>query len=210
LSPKECTDIDMNLVRGVNCRNGTMLPDGTWCDYCEGRLRNHTCPGEVSLQGQPRHDVLGNPRGPRGRNRVDLRRGLAKRQVVQMQLRCELDYAQPALVDCQGAQAETLDEKPLGALAWLKSRPSTDAMASWREQRRRAPTSGPSTPVVPYALLESFFPGARRLLGWSRFNNDHLCCSWRSFRIAARCLQLLGDSLNGRRARSDQPLVPVD
>lgn len=159
LSVEECAEIDMDLVRGLVCRNGTMLPDGTWRDYYQMKdlqrtvraLRKVSYKGNLDLM---LWETLENE------TRFDY--AVVRRSAKWCRFNCALSWigTQAALVDRRAAVTECLDREPLGALAWLKSRASTNAMTSWREQQRRAPASGPVvTPAVPYALLESFLPG---------------------------------------------------
>jgi hypothetical protein len=61
---------------------------------------------------------------------------VVKRSATWCRFNCALSWigTQTALMDGRAAGSEILQGEPLGALAWLKSQPSEDAMTSWRER----------------------------------------------------------------------------
>ena len=131
LPERECRAINMELVRGVVCRNGTIRPDGDVQDYFQ-MASMRTAMRAIAAQ-RVRH-------GPplmiweTVDDNVKLQYAVVQRSFNWCRYnsaRCWIGPA-AALTDAAVSAAASVSEKPLGALMWLKNEDSMRAHDWWR------------------------------------------------------------------------------
>jgi hypothetical protein len=131
LSAKECREINMELFKGIICRNGSILEDGDrrncfQMDNMQPILRAvaaQNCLREITLMmWETIQDDI----------RLDL--SVAKRSFVWYRYCSAISWIGPksALTDAKVAYNQTVADEPLGALMWLKNDKIIDIQEVWR------------------------------------------------------------------------------
>ncbi|KAK4984016.1 hypothetical protein LTR50_006855 [Elasticomyces elasticus] len=155
LSPAECADIDMELLAGILCRNGTILSNGDRRNYfqmADMRRAQRALAKHASMRASTfmMWETLDDA--------VVLSHAVAKRSANWCRFNSASSWIGPesALFDAEVAAAKTSPGEPLGALMWLKSNEIMAAHDIWR--RNDAIAREPCDNSAAYASLEAFIP----------------------------------------------------
>jgi glycosyltransferase involved in cell wall biosynthesis len=131
LSERQARDINMKFIRGIVYRNGTIRPDGEQQNYFqmnEMRTVMRAVAAQRVVHGPPQimWDAIDDE--------VDLDYAVIQRGFVWCQYSSSLCWIgrSLALYHSEVAAAQTISEKPLGALMWLKGDDIMKAHDHWR------------------------------------------------------------------------------
>lgn len=131
LTERECRDINMELVRGIVCRNGTIRPDGDIQDYFQ-MTSVRTAMRAIAAQRVPHGPPL--MIWETVDDNVKLQYAVVQRSFNWCRYNSALCWigSAAALTDATASAAASMSEKPLGALMWLKNEDNMRAHDSWR------------------------------------------------------------------------------
>lgn len=140
LTERECCDINMEFIRGVVCRNGTIRSDGDRQNYFQMtnmRVAMRTIAAQRVLHGPPimMWETVNDE--------AKLEYAVVQRSFTWCRYNtvvCWIGHA-AALTDAEVAAVNTVVEKPLGALMWLKGEDNMKAHDIWRENNHISETS---------------------------------------------------------------------
>ncbi|KAK5150465.1 hypothetical protein LTS14_010155 [Recurvomyces mirabilis] len=181
LSSDACTRIDLSLIRGVICRNGTLSHDGKSCEYYQMdsmRIVQRALAKHASMGG---HSFLMWETVDDG---AELAYDVVKRSFNWCRFNTTISWigTETALRDAEIAATMTISSEPLGALMWLKGSEVLSTHQVWRENDRvnifKVAVSNttnehvqirilPSSDALAYDKLESFVPGLASKLALS-------------------------------------------
>ncbi|OQO03199.1 hypothetical protein B0A48_11454 [Cryoendolithus antarcticus] len=132
LTPHECSVIDLSLVRGIICRNGTILHNGDRRNYfqmvdmrrTQRALAKHMSMGGKTLMMWESFD-----------DSIDLHYSIIKRSFNWCRFNTTVSWIGPdsALTDADVAERRTVKGEPLGAMMWLKSNETMAVHDIWRQ-----------------------------------------------------------------------------
>lgn len=130
LTERECLDINMQLVRGIVCRNCTIRPDGDIQDYFQ-MTSVRTAMRAIAAQRVPHGPPL--MIWETVDDNVKLQYAVVQRSFNWCRYNSALCCigSAAAMTDAVSAAASA-SEKPLGALMWLKNEENMRAHDSWR------------------------------------------------------------------------------
>ena len=131
LTERQCCEINMEFIRGIVCRNGTIRPDGDRQNYfqmTEMRTAMRAMAAQRVRHGPPimMWETIDDG--------VELQYAVVQRSFNWCRYNSVLCWIGPtaALTDAEVAAAQTVANKPLGALMWLKGDDIMKAHAVWR------------------------------------------------------------------------------
>lgn len=165
LDPTGCLEIDMNLVKGIIFRNGTILRNGDRRNYfqMEEMRRGLRALAKVSFKEDTTvmmWDTIDDG--------IELSHAVAKRSFNWCRFHCAISWIGPeaALTDTGIAIDQTQVEEPLGALMWLKTNTTVSAHEAWRLNDRVLPKSicEDQDALAVYGPLEVYIPNLRARL----------------------------------------------
>lgn len=132
---RECRDINMELVRGVVCRNSTIRPDGDIQDYFQ-MTSVRTAMRAIAAQRIPHGPPL--MIWETVDDDVELQYAVVQRSFNWCRYNSALCWigSAAALTDAAVSAAASASEKPLGALMWLKNEDNMRAHDSWRSNNQ--------------------------------------------------------------------------
>ncbi|TKA72816.1 hypothetical protein B0A49_05480 [Cryomyces minteri] len=155
LTPSECSDIDMKLIDGIICRNGTILPNGDRRNYfqmADMRRAQRALAKHASMRGSSfmMWETI--------EDTIELTHSVAKRSFNWCRFNSAISWIGPeaALFDAEVAITRTVVGEPLGALMWLKSNEIMAAHDIWRLNDKIA--QDPYDHSAAYDSLEAFIP----------------------------------------------------
>ena len=132
LSASECSEIDMQPLRGIICRNGTISTDGDRCNYyqMEGMRRVQRALGKHASMGG--HTFL---MWETIDDAAELTHAVVKRSYNWCRFNSTISWIGPsaALTNADVAASQTVPGEPLGSLMWLKSNEMIAAQEIWRK-----------------------------------------------------------------------------
>lgn len=165
LDPTECLEIDMNLIKGIIFRNGTIMRNGDRRNYfqMEDMRRGIRALAKVSFKGDTTvmiWDTIDDG--------IELSHAVAKRSFNWCRFHCVISWIGPeaALNDARIAIDQTQVEEPLGALMWLKTNTTVSAHEAWRLNDRvlLKRTCDDQDSLAVYRPLEQYIPNLRARL----------------------------------------------
>lgn len=131
LTESQCREINLDLITGIVCRNGTILPNGD--------RRNFFQMAEVrsALRALAAHSSMRDSIVMMWEAIDDdkkLEHSVVKRSFIWCNFNSAISWIGPnaALRDAEIAAAKTVVEEPLGAMMWLKGDDVMKAHDSWR------------------------------------------------------------------------------
>lgn len=140
LTEQECKEIDISLVRGIVCRNGTIMYNGDRRNYfqmadmrrTQRALAKHMSLGGKTLMMWETID-----------DQVELTHSVIQRSFNWCRFNTTVSWIGPeaALKDADVAEAKTIKGEPLGAMMWLKSNEIMAVHDTWRKNFTIAPES---------------------------------------------------------------------
>ena len=135
LTERECREINMKMIRGLVCRNGTIRPDGDRQNYfqmTEMRTAMRAVAAQRVRHGPP---IMMWETVDDG---VELQYAVVQRSFDWCRYNSALCWIGPtaALTDAEAAPAQTVANKPLGALMWLKGDDIMKAHNVWRSNNQ--------------------------------------------------------------------------
>lgn len=155
LTPAECAEIDLSLVRGIVCRNGTIMYDGDRRNYfqmadmrrTQRALAKHMSLGSKTLMMWETID-----------DAAQLSHSVIKRSYNWCRFNTTVSWIGPeaALTDADVAARDTVKGEPLGALMWLKSNETMAVHDLWRQNTAIEPQS--SGHEETYKAIEEYIP----------------------------------------------------
>lgn len=155
ITPDESLLIELEFVKGLVCRNVTILPNGDERNYfqmaemrrAQRALAKHAWSGGSSFMMLEALD-----------NDVEVSHSVLKRSFNWSRYNSALSWIGPqaALVDADVAVERTCWNEPLGALMWLKTNEIMAIHNTWRQNRTIAPQS--VNHVEAFRNLEVVFP----------------------------------------------------
>lgn len=155
LSERHARDINMELIRGIVCRNGTIRRDGDRQNYfqmTEMRTAMRLIAAQRVVHGPPLMlwetvDTV-----------LDLQYAVVQRSFNWCRFNSALVWigSEAALFDADSAAALTVAEKPLGALMWMKNEDNLKAHDVWRANDQVSQKSCGHEAL--YDSLEDFVP----------------------------------------------------
>jgi hypothetical protein len=156
LTERQCRDIRMDQIRGIVCRNGTIRrSDGDRQNYfqmTEMRAAMRTIAAQRVAHGPPlmMWEMIDDG--------VPLQYAVVQRSFNWCRFNSALLWigSAAALTDADVATAQTVAEKPLGALMWLKDEENMKAHDVWRSNDQISQTSCGHDDL--YNSLQSFVP----------------------------------------------------
>jgi hypothetical protein len=155
LSERHARDINMELIRGIVCRNGTIRPDGDRQNYfqmTEMRTAMRMIAAQRVVHGPPMMlwETVDDS--------VKLQYAVVQRSFNWCRFNSTLVWigSEAALNDADSAAALTVAEKPLGALMWMKGDENMKAHDVWRANDQISQTSCGHDAL--YDSLEDFIP----------------------------------------------------
>ncbi|CAO2653668.1 Nn.00g030790.m01.CDS01 [Neocucurbitaria sp. VM-36] len=155
LPDDSCRAIDLKSIGGIVYRNGTIRADGEQQNF-------HQMAGMRTAQRAIAAQRV--PHGPPMMLWETIDDGLEHRYAVTQRsfnwcrynsALCWIGSA-AALVDVEAAATQTISEKPLGALMWMKSDKNMKAHNIWRGNDKISPTARDNDEL--YASLDAFVP----------------------------------------------------
>lgn len=155
LSERHARDINMELIRGIVCRNGTIRRDGDRQNYFQ-MTEMRTAMRMIAAQR-----VVYNPpimMWETVDDGVELQYAVVQRSFNWCSFNNTLVWigSDAALTDADSAAALTVAEKPLGALMWMKNDDSMKAHNIWRANDQISQTSCGHEAL--YGSLDEFIP----------------------------------------------------
>jgi hypothetical protein len=140
LSERHARDINMELIRGIVCRNGTIRRDGDRQNYfqmTEMRTAQRLIAAQRVVHGPPM--ILWETVD----DGVRLQYAVVQRSFNWCRFNSALVWIghESALTDADSAAALTVAEKPLGALTWMKDEGNMKAHDVWRANDQISQTS---------------------------------------------------------------------
>jgi len=164
LSERQCQNINMQLIRGIVYRNGTIRSDGdrqNFFQMTEMRTAMRAVAAQRVAHGPPimMWETIDDG--------ASLSYAVVQRSFNWSRFNSALLWIGPsaALTDAELAAVQTVAEKPLGALMWLKSDENMKAHGIWRSNDHISQTSCGHEAL--YNSLQSFIPDlATRLKLW--------------------------------------------
>lgn len=131
LAQRECRGINMENVRGIICRNGTILPNGKRRNFFQmadmrPALRALAAQSWTNGSVVMMWDTVDDD--------VDLEHAVVKRSFTWCKFSSAISYIGPraALTDAEIAATKVVSEEPLGALMWLKGDDAMRSQELWR------------------------------------------------------------------------------
>jgi hypothetical protein len=189
LNAKECRQLNMERIKGIICRNGSILEDGDrrncyQMNNMQPILRAvaaQACVREITLMmWEIIHDEV----------KLDL--AVAKRSFVWYRYFSAISWIGPraALNDAKVAYTRTIADEPLGALMWLKNDKIIDVQEVWRLNDKVILLDGKRNSLVAYTVsqinpiscneqelynsLEAFIPNLRAKLSLFPYKKDEV------------------------------------
>ncbi|KAH8586586.1 glycosyl transferase [Bisporella sp. PMI_857] len=155
LTERQCRETNMQFIRGIICRNGTIRPDGDRQNYfqmTEMRTAMRTVAAQRVRHGPPimMWETV--------ENGVEPQYAVVQRTYNWCRYNSALCWIGPAaaLTDAETAVTRTVADKPLGALMWLKGDDIMKAHDAWRSNDHISQT--PCGHEALYDSLHSFIP----------------------------------------------------
>jgi hypothetical protein len=131
LTEKQCRDIDLGLVSGIVCRNGTILPNGdrrNFFQMAESRLTLRALAAQSLMSGSlvMMWETIDD--------HVKLDHSVIKRSFTWCTFNSVISWIGPqsALLDTEVAATKSVTTEPMGALMWLKNEELIKAHDIWR------------------------------------------------------------------------------
>lgn len=131
LSDAQVRELDMELIRGIVVRNGTILPDGQRRNYFEMNemrpaLRAMAAQGCVRDASIIMWEVLDDS--------AEVVHAVVKRSYDWCRFKSAISWIGPnaALTDAEIAYTKTIDGEPMGAMMWLKEDDTMKLHETWR------------------------------------------------------------------------------
>ncbi|PIA89522.1 hypothetical protein CB0940_07528 [Cercospora beticola] len=161
LTDDECRHIGMDLIKGLICRNGTILRNGDRRDYYQmSNLRR-------AQRALAKHMSLGGIVFAMWETLDDmetLSHSVANRSYLWCRFNTALSWigSEKALIDTYAAQKETLAGLPLGALMWMKGWEVMIMHDTWRLNDTIVQNSCHDNDA--FAIIEDYVPGIGKML----------------------------------------------
>ena len=135
LSEYECREINMAMIRGVVCRNGTIRPDGDRQNYFQ-MTEMRTAMRTIAAQRVPHGPPL--MMWETVEDGLELQYAVVKRTFDWCRYNSVLCWIghTDALSNAEATLTDSILDKPLGALMWLKGDDIMKAHDSWRSNDR--------------------------------------------------------------------------
>lgn len=131
LTEVECSELNLDIVSGIICRNGTILPNGDGRDYFQmagmrRAFRAFSAQSAMSGGSVIMWETIDD--------NVELDHAVAKRSYIWCRFNSGLNWvgAESSLFNADIAVTRTLAGDPLGALMWLKEDEIMQAHDVWR------------------------------------------------------------------------------
>jgi hypothetical protein len=131
LTEEECRSINLELTRGIICRNGTILPDGGRRNYFQmADLRR----AQRALAAQPSPSGSTVMMWETVDDDVEVSHAVVKRSFNWCRFNSAISWIGPkaALTNAELAAMKTVVGEPLGALMWLKDEQVLKSHDAWR------------------------------------------------------------------------------
>jgi hypothetical protein len=131
LTERQCRDINMEYIRGIICRNGTIRPDGDRQNFFQMndmRTAMRAVAAQRVTHGPPLMMWETVDDG------IEVPYAVVQRSFNWCRFNSATVWIGPesALTDADVAAAQTVTEQPLGALMWLKNDDNMKAHDAWR------------------------------------------------------------------------------
>lgn len=132
LTHDQCLNLDTKLIRGMVCRNGTILSNGNARDYYQMSGLRRALRAVAKYQSLSASSIL---MWEAIDDSVDLSHSVAKRSSNWCRFNSALSWIGPeaAMNNANIATTSTLPGEPLGALMWLKSNEIMKLHEIWRK-----------------------------------------------------------------------------
>ncbi|KAF2667969.1 glycosyl transferase [Microthyrium microscopicum] len=161
LNEEQVQELNMSLVRGVVCYNGTILPDGERRNYFE------MVPMMPALRAMAGQAVIRDAcimMLEALDDNAEVRHAVVKRSYDWCRFKSAISWIGPnsALTNAEIAYRKTVVGEPMGAMMWLKEDINQKLHETWRlnDTISQHPTSDHSI----YDTLEAFVPGLKSRL----------------------------------------------
>lgn len=135
LTEEKCREIDLSVIKGIVCRNGSILPDGSHRNYFQmiemrralRALKVQTRMGASNIMFWETID-----------DDVELKHCVIKRSFIWCKFNSVIAWIGPraALMDEKIAMRKTVQGEPLGAMMWLKSDNVVKVQDLWRNNNK--------------------------------------------------------------------------
>ncbi|KAL5333162.1 hypothetical protein BJX70DRAFT_403870 [Aspergillus crustosus] len=155
LSERTCREIDMNRIRGVVYRNGTILPNGDRRNYFQIE-KMRTVMKVVAAQKPIGESTLAM--WDTVDDDVELQHDVLHRSFKWCNYNSAMSWIGPesALTDATIASGKTVVHEPIAALMWMKDETTLEAHDLWRQNGKVAQTSRGHEAL--YESLQYFVP----------------------------------------------------
>ncbi|KAJ9092274.1 hypothetical protein QFC21_006916 [Naganishia friedmannii] len=159
LDPTECIEIDMDSIKGIIFRNGTIMRNGDRRNYfqMDSMRRGLRALAKVSFKGVTTvmmWETLDDD--------IELSYAVAKRSFNWCRFNCAVSWIGPeaALTNARVAIEQTQVGEPLGAMMWLKTNATVTAQEAWRLNDRVSPKRAgeDEDSLAIYEPLEEYIP----------------------------------------------------
>lgn len=170
LTPQEVAQIDMSLISGLVCKNGTIFPNGDRRNYfqmdsmrrAQRALAKHAWSGGSTLLMWETID-----------DSVELSHSIVKRSFNWCRFNTAFSWIGPkaALTDADVAVERTVPAEPLGALMWLKGNDTIKYHETWRKNDQIKKQS--IGRYEAYQSMDDFLPGISDSLELLPAERDH-------------------------------------
>ncbi|CZR58560.1 related to glycosyl transferase [Phialocephala subalpina] len=172
LTEEECREIDFSLIKGIVCRNGSILPDGERRNYFQMldmrralralKVQTIMTGSTVMFWETIEDDAF-----------VELQHSVVTRSFTWCKFNSVISWIGPktALVDAEVATARTIKGEPLGAMMWLKDDEVMKVQDAWRLNEEISKTACDDHSI--YDSLHSFIPNLRETLSLQSSDSEH-------------------------------------
>jgi hypothetical protein len=153
LSEKESQAIDMEPIRGLICRNGSIFPNGERRNYFQMTEMRHGLRALAAKSAMISSTVI---MWDTVDDNVQLEHAVVKRSFTWCNFSSALSWIGPrsALTDANVAMTRTVSGEPLGAMMWLKEDAIMKAHGIWRANDRVGDVEAfwLKIPALPYLI----------------------------------------------------------
>ncbi|KAF7587108.1 hypothetical protein BBP40_007714 [Aspergillus hancockii] len=139
ISEQQCREIDMQRIRGIIYRNGTILPNGESRDYFQMTEMRTVMRAVASQKSMGDSSIA---MWETVNDEVELSHPVIHRTFKWCNYRSTMCWIGPqtALTNAEVAIAKTVTEEPLGALMWMKDNGAIEAHNAWKSNEKVRPS----------------------------------------------------------------------